>query len=95
MEGELDVWVSLATLAIYFVPFIIALVRGCHNVVGIFWINFLLGWTLIGWCVALAMSARRATEKTQNQDSEGVEIELDHIEHHIIKRYQPKQEDQL
>lgn len=38
----------------YFLPTITALVRGQeHEAFGIFLVNFFLGWTIIGWWVAL------------------------------------------
>ncbi len=37
----------------YFVPTIIAMVRKKHNVTAIFLLNLLLGWTFVGWIVAL------------------------------------------
>ena len=40
----------------YFAPSIIASARGHHNLGSIIVINLLLGWTFIGWVVALAMS---------------------------------------
>ena len=39
--------------ALYFLPTIIVAIRGAHNGCGIFLTNFFLGWTLIGWVVAL------------------------------------------
>jgi hypothetical protein len=39
--------------AIHFLPTIVALLRGARNVLGIFLLNLLLSWTVIGWVVAL------------------------------------------
>jgi uncharacterized membrane protein YqaE (UPF0057 family) len=44
---------SAGVLAFYFLPTIVALVRGHWAVSAVFVLNFLLGWTLIGWMVAL------------------------------------------
>ncbi|QPI13447.1 hypothetical protein [Salmonella phage vB_SalM_ABTNLsp5] len=45
---------SLAIMFIgYFLPWILALLRGTRSNVGIFFLNLLLGWTMIGWVVAL------------------------------------------
>jgi Superinfection immunity protein len=38
---------------IYFLPTIVALVRHKRNVVSILLLNLFLGWTLIGWIIAL------------------------------------------
>jgi len=42
----------------YMLPWAIAAIRDVpHGAV--FWVNLLLGWTLVGWVVALVMSLRR------------------------------------
>lgn len=45
---------------LYFIPLIVAVVRKVPNVGSIGVINLFLGWTLIGWVVALAMACRSA-----------------------------------
>lgn len=42
--------------ALYFLPAIIAAVRHTHNSTGILLLNLFLGWTMIGWLVALLMA---------------------------------------
>ncbi|MGH9560422.1 MAG: superinfection immunity protein [Terracidiphilus sp.] len=42
--------------ALYFLPAIIAAVRHTHNSVGILLLNVFLGWTVVGWFVALVMA---------------------------------------
>lgn len=49
---------SIVGLALYFLPTIIAVVRKVRNLGSVVVINFFLGWTLIGWVVALSMSMR-------------------------------------
>lgn len=44
---------ALALLAVYFVPTIVAELRKTDHWVGITLLNLLLGWTLIGWVIAL------------------------------------------
>lgn len=46
---------GLIALVMYFLPTMIAVLRGVNGC-GVFFLNLLLGWTLIGWVVALAMS---------------------------------------
>ena len=46
----------LLVIALYFIPTIIALARSMPNTGSVAVINLLLGWTVIGWIVALAMS---------------------------------------
>jgi hypothetical protein len=49
---------ALAVLGLYFVPTIVAKVRGVPNFGSIVAVNLLLGFTLIGWFVALTMARR-------------------------------------
>jgi hypothetical protein len=55
-------WVALALglaavgLAVYFVPTLIAALRGIPNAVSVAVVNLFLGWTFLGWVVALAMA---------------------------------------
>jgi hypothetical protein len=41
---------------LYFLPAIIAAARHTHNVTGILLLNIFLGWTVVGWFVALLMA---------------------------------------
>ncbi len=43
----------LLGVAFYFLPAIIALVRGVQNATAIVLVNLFLGWTVIGWIAAL------------------------------------------
>ena len=52
MEGLL-----VALVVMYFVPAFIAVLRGHHNAGAIFVLNLLLGWTMLGWVVALVWAA--------------------------------------
>jgi len=54
----------LVSLAIYFVPTIIAYVRDHHSVLAIFVANFFLGWTFLGWVGALVWSAMPVAPRT-------------------------------
>jgi hypothetical protein len=49
--------VIAVTIAGYFFPSIIAWRRGHHNLLSIFLLNLLLGWTGLGWIGALIWSA--------------------------------------
>ena len=48
--------VALAILFVYCVPTLVALLRVHHQVGAIIVINLFLGWTFLGWVVALAMA---------------------------------------
>ena len=50
--------------AIYFLPTFIAVHRRHHNRFPIILINILIGWTVIGWIVALIWSAMSTTPTT-------------------------------
>jgi hypothetical protein len=43
---------------LYFLPSIIALARSKRDTLAIFLLNFFLGWSVIGWIVALVWAAR-------------------------------------
>ncbi len=56
-----------AGLGVYFIPTIIAIHRSHPNQAPIFVVNLLLGWTLVGWTVALAWSLVATTPHRQGQ----------------------------
>jgi hypothetical protein len=47
---------AVVMLAIYFLPTGVALLRRKRNSLAIFILNFLAGWTAIGWIVAIVWS---------------------------------------
>lgn len=47
---------AIFLIALYFLPAIIAIARGHTQGAPIVIVNFFLGWTLVGWVVALAWS---------------------------------------
>lgn len=53
-------WIILIVFwfAVYMVPTIVAAIRKVPNMGSVVVINVLLGWTLVGWVVALAMAVR-------------------------------------
>jgi len=48
--------IAIPGIILFFIPSLIALARGHHNTFAIFLTNFLLGWTVIGWIIALIWS---------------------------------------
>lgn len=48
----------------YFLPSIIALARSKRDLLSIFLLNFFLGWTMIGWIVALVWAAKAEVPAT-------------------------------
>src|SRR5262249_13193983 len=53
--GALVLFLGLACvgLLVYFLPFVIAMLRGHPNTMAIFVLTFFLGWSFIGWVIAL------------------------------------------
>ena len=49
--------------ALYLLPLIVAMARKVPNVGSVAVIDILLGWTVIGWVVALAMAVRSRPER--------------------------------
>jgi hypothetical protein len=45
--------VVILGLGVYFLPTILAAVRKKSNITAIFVLNFLLGWSMLGWVVSL------------------------------------------
>jgi hypothetical protein len=46
-------------LLLYFLPTIIALVRSKRDTLAIFVLNFCLGWSVIGWVIALVWALKQ------------------------------------
>ncbi|MEN8613689.1 superinfection immunity protein [Dehalogenimonas sp. THU2] len=49
----------IISLVIYFLPTTIAIARKRRNTGAIFLLNLLLGWTFIGWVVALVWAVKK------------------------------------
>jgi hypothetical protein len=45
--------VLIILIASYFIPFIIAIIRGIKNSMSVFFLNLFLGWTVIGFFVLI------------------------------------------
>jgi hypothetical protein len=56
MENALENLGTLILIALYFAPTIVAFQRDHPSRDGIMVINLFLGWTIIGWIIALAWS---------------------------------------
>jgi hypothetical protein len=56
MNSFLPLVLTLLMLACYLAPWIVSKVRDHDNSLAIFWLNFLLGWTGLGWVAALIWS---------------------------------------
>lgn len=47
---------GLLGVGLYFVPTLVAIGRQTHNATGIFLFNLFLGWTGVGWVIALLIA---------------------------------------
>jgi len=56
--GAAAVLVIIVGIGLYFLPTIVAVARKVTNQGSVLVINFFLGWTFVGWVVALAMACR-------------------------------------
>lgn len=65
--GAAAVLLFVVLAGLYFLPTIIAAGRKVPNAGSVFVLNLFLGWSLIGWVVALAMAAR-SVPQTHNQN---------------------------
>jgi len=55
--------IVVVAFGLYFLPTIVGQSRKVANVGSILVINLFLGWTVIGWVVALAMAARTVPDR--------------------------------
>ena len=75
MFGRLGPWeialmlLILPSLAVYFVPTIVAIVRHARNVLGIVLLNIFGGWTFVGWIIALVSSIRDERQANYRSDN--------------------------
>lgn len=67
--GEALFWLLLIGLA-YFLPTVVAAMRRHHQGGAIFLLNLLLGWTFLGWVIALVWSAT-AVQKPPHASQDG------------------------
>ena len=51
-------WMVAVFSSLYVLPWAIAATRNLRNHWTIFWVDLLLGWTIVGWIVGLVMACR-------------------------------------
>jgi hypothetical protein len=72
MDALPGMLILLAIVLLYFAPAIVG--RNKANASAIFWLNFLAGWTFVGWIVALVWAL--TVEKDQARDPLSAAAEL-------------------
>lgn len=63
---------SIWVLGLYFLPSIIAVARKTRNYGSVVVVNLFLGWTIIGWIIALAMAVKSSQPSSPTQSQSGV-----------------------
>ncbi len=58
LKGMFVLVVAVVAGLVYFAPFIIGKTRGVTHVDGLFAVNLVFGWSVIGWVVAMVMALR-------------------------------------
>lgn len=73
MDTTLGLSVALTSLLLYFLPVIIAFVRGHESRWGIFLMTLFLGWTMLFWMWAIiwSVSAKGGSSNTINNIRNG------------------------
>lgn len=52
----IDGLITLAVIVVYFAPTAVVVIRKADNFTGVFLFNICLGWTVVGWVVALVLA---------------------------------------
>jgi hypothetical protein len=53
MPSSAEATIIVFNIVLYFLPSLISYIRDHHNKFAIFMLNFLFGWTIIGWAIAI------------------------------------------
>ena len=64
------VFTAFISLAIYFIPIVIAYIRKHNNFVAICLLNIFTGWTFLGWIACLLWSLNSDIDKYEEADEE-------------------------
>ena len=51
--------------SLYFIPFIIAIIRGINNSTSVFFLNLFLGWTVVGFFVLIFYASLTNVKSTE------------------------------
>ena len=64
------IFLAFISLAIYFIPIIIAFIRKHNNFFAICLLNIFTGWTFLGWLASLLWALNSDIEKYHNEDDD-------------------------
>ncbi len=76
--------IAILIICLYFLPSIAAFRRGRKNKESVLVVNIFLGWTLIGWVVALAMAV--GSDKSEQKISINVPKEVNSTPAHELEK---------
>src|SRR3954453_5560338 len=65
-------WTIIVCFLLYLLPTMIAAGRKSKRTAGVFVVNFFLGWTLLGWVLALAWAIGSDKEETTGKNVEKI-----------------------
>jgi hypothetical protein len=57
--------VFIILVVLYFIPFIIAIIRGIKNSISVFFLNLFLGWTVVGFFVLIFYASLTNVKSTK------------------------------
>jgi hypothetical protein len=61
--------VFIILVVLYFIPFIIAIIRGIKNSISVFFLNLFLGWTVVGFFVLIFYASLTNVKSTKTVGS--------------------------
>ena len=70
----MEIITLIVLIAVYFLPTIVASVRGAKSVNGVATLNLFLGWTCLGWLVAFVWAFGRTTADDDRNDRKHAEL---------------------
>jgi hypothetical protein len=89
-----------AAIAIYLLPAFVAGTRNHNNALAIFWLNFFLGWSFLGWVAALVWACtdnvrQHPTGKIETKRAEFIPRVEEPLPQHRSSRMKPYYEPPL
>ncbi len=82
----MDTGIVIVVVGLYFLPWLAALGRGHRNATGIFVLDLLLGWTLLGWVVAMVWAVSGTDDKTADEPSSRTHVRCPDCRELVLKQ---------